>query len=45
MNILISGATGLVGTALSDLLRKDGHPVIRLTRKKTSPSPFTATTV
>ncbi|MBT8147915.1 MAG: TIGR01777 family oxidoreductase [Gammaproteobacteria bacterium] len=32
MNILISGASGLIGTALTDHLRKAGHHVIPLAR-------------
>jgi len=34
MKVLITGATGLVGTALSQSLRADGHQVCRLLRKK-----------
>jgi uncharacterized protein (TIGR01777 family) len=34
MKILVSGATGLVGTALAEQLRRDGHNVCRLLRKK-----------
>lgn len=33
MQIAITGATGLIGSALVDSLRKDGHAVIRLVRK------------
>ena len=33
MHIVISGASGLVGTALQDRLRSDGHTVISLVRK------------
>lgn len=32
MNVLISGATGLIGTALTNSLSGKGHDVIRLTR-------------
>lgn len=32
MQIAITGATGLIGSALVDSLRKDGHTVIRLVR-------------
>jgi len=32
MRIAVTGATGLIGTALVDSLRKDGHTVIRLVR-------------
>lgn len=39
MNILISGSTGLVGTALIPLLTTGGHEVVRLVRSKSkSPS-------
>jgi uncharacterized protein (TIGR01777 family) len=34
MNILVSGSTGLVGTALIPLLTTSGHEVIRLVRSK-----------
>lgn len=34
MNILISGASGMVGTALCDVLKSQGHAVTRLTRGK-----------
>jgi uncharacterized protein (TIGR01777 family) len=34
MKVLITGATGLVGTALTQSLRADGHQVCRLLRKK-----------
>lgn len=34
MRVLITGATGLVGTALVDSLKRDGHYVCRLLRKK-----------
>jgi uncharacterized protein (TIGR01777 family) len=33
MNILVSGSTGLIGTALVSSLEKDGHTVKRLVRK------------
>lgn len=32
MNVAISGASGLIGTALTDALRRDGHRVLRLAR-------------
>src|SRR5580765_2892259 len=32
--ILITGGTGLIGSALTELLVEKGHPVIILTRKK-----------
>jgi len=35
MRILISGSTGLVGTALVDKLSRDGHMVARLVRRST----------
>jgi uncharacterized protein (TIGR01777 family) len=34
MNILVSGSTGLVGTALLPLLTTSGHDVVRLVRSK-----------
>jgi len=34
MRVLITGATGLVGTALAESLNRDGHSVCRLLRKK-----------
>ena len=34
MRVLITGATGLVGTALAESLKRDGHDVCRLLRKK-----------
>jgi uncharacterized protein len=36
MNILITGATGLVGTALVKTFAVEGHTIYRLTRAKTS---------
>ena len=33
MRIVMGGATGLIGTALSASLRQDGHDVIRLVRR------------
>jgi uncharacterized protein len=38
MNILVTGATGLIGTALISLLTQNEHRVIRLVRK-TQPAP------
>ena len=32
MDVAISGASGLIGTALTKSLRADGHRVLRLTR-------------
>ena len=40
MRILISGATGLIGTALTARLTADGHHPIRLVRA--SPAGFAA---
>lgn len=37
MKILVSGSTGLVGSALVPFLTKDGHQVKRLVRSKTGP--------
>ncbi|MGB0036097.1 MAG: TIGR01777 family oxidoreductase [Candidatus Acidiferrales bacterium] len=37
MKILISGATGLVGSALAAALRRDGHTVARLVRTSGAP--------
>ncbi|MFN2453800.1 MAG: TIGR01777 family oxidoreductase [Pyrinomonadaceae bacterium] len=34
MRILLTGATGLVGTALTDVLKSDGHEVWRLVRAR-----------
>jgi uncharacterized protein (TIGR01777 family) len=34
MNILVSGATGLVGTELCNVLKGAGHSIVRLTRDK-----------
>lgn len=39
MKILISGASGLVGQALSSVLRRDGHTVVRLVRPGGEPAP------
>lgn len=36
MNIVISGASGLIGTELVESLKKDGHHVLSLTRSKSS---------
>jgi len=36
MRILISGASGLIGTAISDALNRDGHAVNRLVRPSSS---------
>ena len=37
MKILVSGSTGLVGTALIKSLTNDGHEVVRLVRREPSP--------
>jgi uncharacterized protein len=34
MRIAVSGSTGLIGTALADSLRADGHDVVRLVRRE-----------
>lgn len=34
MNILVSGASGMVGTALCEFLSKSGHQIVRLVRRK-----------
>ncbi|MFG1925658.1 TIGR01777 family oxidoreductase [Cryptosporangium sp. NPDC048952] len=34
MRIVVSGASGLIGTSLADALRGDGHEVIRLVRRE-----------
>ena len=39
MRILISGASGLIGMALTRRLREDGHTVARLVRSGNSPAP------
>jgi len=38
LKVIISGATGLVGSALAPILRANGNDVIRLVRKKNSTS-------
>ena len=40
MNILITGSTGLVGTALKKGFIEKGHDVRGLLRKKTGDEPF-----
>lgn len=35
MDVVVSGASGLIGTALCESLRSDGHRVIRLVRRPT----------
>ena len=40
MNILITGSTGLIGTALNDYLTKSGHTIYSLDRRSHSESPF-----
>src|SRR5687767_6641836 len=39
MKILISGSTGLVGTALIPILQNEGHKVSRLVRPQSSHTP------
>jgi uncharacterized protein len=39
MNILVTGAAGLIGTALTSFLAQNKHRLIRLVRKKTQPAP------
>jgi len=39
MRVVISGASGLIGTALTESLRADGHEVIALVRR-TPQGPF-----
>ena len=36
MRVIISGASGLIGTALSKQLRSDGHDVVKLVRRTAS---------
>ena len=40
MNILITGSTGLIGTALNDYLTKSGHTIYSMDRRPHSESPF-----
>ena len=40
MNIVITGASGLIGTALSSALRADGHQVYGMQRSPSSDAPF-----
>jgi hypothetical protein len=40
MKVLVSGASGLVGTELCDFLTRNGHDVVKLVRKK-QPAPGT----
>jgi uncharacterized protein len=37
VNVLVAGATGLIGTALADRLERGGHRVIRLVRRHPGP--------
>jgi uncharacterized protein len=37
VNVLVTGATGLIGTALVDRLRREGHAVTRLVRNGSAP--------
>lgn len=41
MRIAVTGATGLIGTALGKRLRKQGHEILAITRRKDLSSPFT----
>ena len=34
MRVIISGASGLIGSALSGELRNEGHDVVKLVRRK-----------
>jgi Predicted nucleoside-diphosphate sugar epimerase len=43
MNILITGSTGLIGSALIPLLTTNGHTITRLTRSKSGLSEFKET--
>ena len=40
--VLITGGTGMIGSALSEMLQKEGYSVIILTRKSTSQQPATS---
>ena len=35
MRILVSGSTGFLGTALIDVLEREGHTIVRLVRPDT----------
>src|ERR1700722_11428844 len=39
MKLILSGASGLVGSALTNALRAEGHPVLPLVRSDAEPSP------
>lgn len=41
MKIAVTGATGLIGSALSERLHQQGHEILAITRQKNLPSPFT----
>lgn len=41
MKIAVTGATGLIGSALSERLHEQGHEILAITRQKNLPSPFT----
>ena len=40
MKIAVTGATGLIGTALSDRLQKQGNEIFAITRRKNLSSPY-----
>ncbi len=42
MRVLVSGSTGMIGTALCRRLMAEGHHVVRLTRRAHPPSPAVA---
>src|SRR4051812_42744547 len=45
MNILLSGATGLIGRCLGPALVKQGHKLVVLVRKKNAELGFSADTI
>jgi uncharacterized protein (TIGR01777 family) len=42
VNLLLSGSSGLIGTALAERLGREGHSVVRLVRDAAGPAPGTA---
>ena len=40
MNILITGSTGLIGTALNNYLTNSGHTIYSMDRRRHSENPF-----